>query len=133
MADPTPAAPPSPAPAPAPAAPAARPGSLTGTRYDTPISDRAFDQLGPHDQSRFMRVRDRNNNPQWVLRNDLAPDPGPVPPKPATAPGEPPAPAPAASVVDGKLRVGDYVLDETDIAGLMQARARSRTRLLRSH
>ena len=117
MADPVaPAAPPSPAPS--PAAPA--PGSLTSTRYDAPISDSHYDRLGSQEQSKFARVRDAANNPTWQPRSDLAPSP---PPKPAAAPGEPPAPAPAASVVDGKLRVGDYELSADDIANLMRTRA----------
>jgi len=102
---------------PAAPAPAARPGSLTGTRYDAPISDQAYDRLGPQEQSKFARVRDAANNPQWQPRSDLAPDPA----KPAAAPGEPPA-APA-SVVDGKLRVGEYELSSDDIANLMRTRA----------
>jgi hypothetical protein len=125
MADPAPAAPPSPAPSPAPApAPAARPGSLTGVRYDAPISDQAFDRLGPgpEGQGRYARVRNQNNDPEWVPRSDLAPDPA-VAPKPA-APGDP-APAPAASVVDGKLRVGEFELSPDDIASLMQSKAQA--------
>ena len=132
MADPAPAAAPSPAPSrpspPSPAspapAPAARPGSLTGVRYDAPISDQAFDRLGPQDQSRYARVRDQNNNPTWQPRSDLAPSPAP---KPAVAqPGEPPAPAaPPASVVDGKLRVGEFDLSSDDIAALMATKAQA--------
>jgi hypothetical protein len=132
MADPAPAAAPSPAPSrpspPSPAspapAPAARPGSLTGVRYDAPISDQAFDRLGPQDQSRYARVRDQNNNPTWQPRSDLAPSPAP---KPAVAqPGEPPAPAaPPASVVDGKLRVGEFELSSDDIAALMATKAQA--------
>jgi hypothetical protein len=125
MADPAPAAPPSPAPASPAPAPAAWPGSLTGTRYDAPISDAQFDRLGPQEQSKFARVRDAANNPTWQPRSDLAPDANPGAPKPAAAPGEPPAPpaAPAASVVDGKLRVGEYELSSDDIANLMRTRA----------
>jgi hypothetical protein len=124
MADPAPAAPPSPAPASPAPAPAAWPGSLTGTRYDAPISDAQFDRLGPQEQSKFARVRDAANNPQWVPRSDLAPSPAP---KRAAARDEPapPAPAPAASVVDGKLRVGEYELSSDDIAALMATKAQA--------
>jgi hypothetical protein len=125
MADPAAPAPPSPSPAPAPA-PAARPGSLTGVRYDAPISDAQFDRLGPAEQSKFARVRDQNNNPTWQPRSDLAPSPAP---KPAAAqPGDapaPPAPPPPASVVDGKLRVGEYELSSDDIAALMATKAQA--------
>jgi hypothetical protein len=105
MADPAPAAPPSPAPSrqsppPTPASPAPAPGSLTGTRYDAPISDQAYDRLGPESQGKYARVRDAANNPTWQPRSDLAPDPAPKPAAPP-APGEPPAPP--ASVVDGRL------------------------------
>jgi hypothetical protein len=122
MADPAPAAPPSPA----PASPAPAPGSLTGTRYDAPsgpISDSQFDRLGPQDQSRYARVRDANNNPQWQPRSDLASSPAPKPA--ATQPGEPLAPAaPPASVTEaGRLKVGDYELSSEDIASLMRTRA----------
>jgi hypothetical protein len=120
MADPAPAAPPSPSPAPASPAPA--PGSLTGTRYDAPISDAQFDRLGPESQSKYARVRNQVNNPEWVPRSDLAADPA----KPAAAPGEPAPPAPAApaSVTeDGRLKVGDYELSSEDIASLMRTRA----------
>jgi hypothetical protein len=123
MADPAPAAPPSPSPASPAPAPAARPGSLTGVRYDQPITDQAFDRLGPEEQSKFARVRDAANNPTWQPRSDLAPDPA----KPAAAPGEPapPAPAPAAQVVDGKLRVGEFELSPDDIAALMATKAQA--------
>src|ERR1700730_8951346 len=101
-----PAAPPSPAPAPAPDA---RPGSLTGTRYDAPArspTDSEFDRLPVREQGRYARVRDEANNPRWTLRSD---DPGAPKPAAAPAPGEPapPAPTPAASVVDAKLRIGE--------------------------
>jgi hypothetical protein len=122
MADPAAPAPATPsAPSPAPA-PAARPGSLTGVRYDQPISDQAFDRLSGSDQARFMRVRDQNNNPQWVPRSDLAPSPAPKRAA-APAPGEPPVPPAApASVVDGKLRVGELELSADDVAALMRTR-----------
>src|ERR1700730_8381875 len=125
MADPAPAAPPSPSPTPtSPApAPAARPGSLTGVRYDQPISDQAFDRLGPQEQSKFARVRDAANNPQWRPRSDLAPSPAPKPGGPSAAPGEPAPPAAPASVVDGRLQVGEYSLSPDDIANLMRTRA----------
>jgi hypothetical protein len=94
---------------------------LTGTRYDAPISDAQFDRLGPAEQSKFARVRNQNNDPTWQPRSDLAPDPAPKP-----APGEPPAPPAApASVVDGKLRVGDYELSADDIASLMATKAQA--------
>jgi hypothetical protein len=92
---------------------------LTGTRYDAPISDQAFDRLGPQEQSRFARVRDAANNPRWQPRSDLAPDPA----KPAAASGEPAPPAAPASGVDGKLVVGEYSLSSDDIASLMRTRA----------
>ena len=126
MADPAPAAP---SPAPSPAAPA--PGSLTGTTYapapaarpSGPISDTAFDRLSGSDQSAYMRVRTEAGS-EWVPRSDLQPAP-----KPAAAPGEPPAPpappAAPASVVDGKLRVGDYELSADDIASLMATKAQA--------
>jgi hypothetical protein len=118
MADPiAPAAPPSPAPA--SPAPPARPGSLTGVRYDQPISDQAFDRLGPESQGAYMRVRTERGS-EWVPRSDLAPSPAPKPGEPA-----PPAPAPAASVVDGKLRVGEYELSSDDIAALMATKAQA--------
>jgi hypothetical protein len=126
MADPAPAAPPSsPAPSPAAPAPAVRPGALTGTTYDAPArspTDSEFDRLPVSEQGRYARVRDEANNPRWTLRSD---DPGA--PKPAAAPGEPapPAPAPAASVVDGKLRVGEYELSSDDIAALMATKAQA--------
>lgn len=133
MADPVapaPAAPSAPSPAPAPAAPAARPGSLTGVRYDAPISDQAFDRLGPQEQSKFARVRDAGNNSRWQPRSDLAPDPGastsstaPGVSKPAAVIAEPP---PAASVTaDGRLKVGDYELSSEDIASLMATKAQA--------
>ena len=125
MADPAPAAPPSPAPSrqsppPTPASRAPAPGSLTGTRYDAPISDQAYDRLGPESQGKYARVRDAANNPTWQPRSDLAPDPAPKPAAPP-APGEPPAPP--ASVVDGRLQVGEYSLSPDDIANLMRTRA----------
>jgi hypothetical protein len=116
MADPAPAGPPS------TSVPA--PGSLTGTRYDAPISDAHFDRLGPAEQSRFARVRNQANNPEWVPRSDLPADPGAA--KPAAAPGEPapaPAAAPASVTADGRLKVGDYELSSDDIASLMRTRA----------
>jgi hypothetical protein len=125
MADPVaPAAPPSPAPA--SPAPAARPGALTGVRYDQPISDQAYDRLGPQEQFKFARVRDAANNPTWQPRSDLAPSPAP---KPAAAhPGD--APAPAASVTEaGKLRIGEgetaYELSADDVRMLMAQKAES--------
>ena len=117
MADPAPAGPPS------TSAPA--PGSLTGTRYDAPISDAQFDRLGPESQSKYARVRDQNNNPTWQPRSDLTPDPA-VAPKPAAAPGEPPAPAAPASVTeDGKLKVGELELSADDVAALMATKAQA--------
>ena len=111
MADPAPAAPPSPAPAPASPAPAPVLGSgLTGVRYDAPITDQAFDRLGPAGPIPASRgLRNQNNNPTWQPRAISRRIPGA--PKPAAAPGEPPAPAPPASVTeDGKLQVGEYEL-----------------------
>ena len=111
---PTPPAPPSPSPA---------PRSPSGV-----ISDQTYDQLdpGPEGQGRYARVRDQNNNPQWVPRSDLSPDPGPEP-KAAPAPGDtPPAPA---SVADGKLRIGEgetaYELSADDVKMLMAQKAES--------
>jgi hypothetical protein len=96
---------------------------LTNTRYDAPLSDQAFDRLGPQEQSKFARVRNQNNNPEWVPRSDLAPSPAP---KPAAAQPEPPAPAPAASVTpDGRLQVGEYLLDQNDIASLISTKAQA--------
>jgi hypothetical protein len=123
-----PAAPPSPAPAPAPDA---RPGSLTGTRYDAPArspTDSEFDRLPVREQGRYARVRDEANNPRWTLRSD---DPGAPKPAAAPAPGEPapPAPTPAASVVDAKLRIGEgetaYELSADDVKMLMAQKAES--------
>lgn len=111
---PTPPAPPSPSPA---------PRSPSGV-----ISDQTYDQLdpGPEGQGRYARVRDQNNNPQWVPRSDLSPDPGPEP-KAAPAPGDtPPAPA---SVADGKLRIGEgetaYELSADNVKMLMAQKAES--------
>ena len=129
MAEPAPAPAPSPAPAPpAPPAPApaARAPAPPARSPSGPISDQAYDQLGPgpNGQGAYARVRDQNDNPQWVPRSDLAPDPGPAPKPAAPAPGEPPAPAPAATVTeDGKLRIGDFELCADDIASLMQTKA----------
>jgi hypothetical protein len=125
MADPAPAAPPSPAPPPSPAAPAVRPGSLTNTRYDVPaaparVSDSDWDRLPVSEQGRYARTRDADNQSQWTLRSDLAPSPAP---KPAAAPGEPAPLAAPASVVDGRLQVGEYSLSPDDIANLMRTRA----------
>jgi hypothetical protein len=121
--DPAPAA----SPSAAPASPAPAPGSLTGTRYDAPISDQAFDRLGPQEQSRYARVRDQNNNPTWQPRSDRAPDPA----KPTAATGEPASPvAPVARVTDdGKLRIGEgetsYELSADDVRMLMAQKAAS--------
>jgi hypothetical protein len=115
MADPAPAN--SHTPSPAPASPAPAPGSLTGTRYDAPISDQAFDRLGPQDQSRFMRVRTEAGS-EWVPRSDLQPSPAPEP-SAAPAPGDTP-PGPAAVWPVKKPRVvaarglanGEFVISE---------------------
>jgi hypothetical protein len=69
-----------------------------------------------------MRVRTEHGS-EWVPRSDLAPDPA-VAAKPAAAqPGD--APAPLASLVDGKLRVGEFELSSDGIAALMQTKAQA--------
>jgi hypothetical protein len=88
----------------------------------------------PQEQSRYARVRDEANNPRWQPRSDLAPSPAP---KPAAArPGEPPAPAaPPASVVDGKLRIGEgetqFELSADDVKMLMAQKAEADLRATR--
>lgn len=106
---PAPPAPPSPAPA-----PAARSPAPSG-----PISDATYDRLdpGPEGQGKYARVRNQNNESEWVRRSDLAPDPA-VAPKPA-APGEPPAPA-ATVTADNTLKLGDLELSPSDVATLLK-------------
>ena len=68
-----------------------------------------------------MRVRNANNDPEWVPRSDLPADPAAAPKPGGPAP---PAPAPPASVSeDGRLVVGEYSLSQEDIASLMRTRA----------
>jgi hypothetical protein len=113
-------------PDPAPAAPGGALACCARACCAARLADRHELRLGPQEQSRYARVRDQNNNPTWQPRSDLAPDANPGAPKPAAAPAPNDAPpAPPASVVDGKLRVGDFELSSDDIAALMATKAQA--------
>jgi hypothetical protein len=109
---------PSPAPAPSPPAP------VPAARPSGGISDQQYDRLdpGPEGQGKYARVRNQNNESEWVRRSDLPPDPGA--PKPAAAPGDAP-PASASVTAEGRLKVGEFELSPDDIAALMATKAQA--------
>jgi hypothetical protein len=125
MAEPN-VAPAAPVPAPPAAPPAAAPASSGNT-----LSDIAYDRLSPNEQSRYSRMKvspDAGSGSEWRLRSDLSGTP-------PAAPGTAPAPDAPASVVDGKLVVGEgenrMELSGQDVREIMRAKAEADMRATR--
>jgi hypothetical protein len=92
----------------APAQPAARPGA---------IPDNQYDRLTPEQQSTYARVRKGpDGGGEWVARDSL-PAESADPAKPATANTN------ASVTEDGRLKVGEMLLSDQDIRGLMERHA----------
>jgi len=79
------------------------------------IADVAYDRLAPDQQSQYARIKDADNNPEWVRRDQLATDRKPD----ATTTTETPPPADP----NAKHKFGEMEFSEQELRDFLTAKA----------
>jgi hypothetical protein len=101
------------------ATPAASPASSSPSPAPAPrstIADVAYDRLPPDRQSQYARIKDADNNPEWVRRDELATDRTTKPDGTTTE-----APPPADPLA--KHKIGDLEVSQAELQEYMQSKA----------
>jgi hypothetical protein len=98
-------------------APAAAPPPAPTPAQRSTIADNAYDRLGPEDQGKYSRLKNADNLPEWVRRDQIATDRTTAKPDGTTTEAPPPA-DPLA-----KVKVGDLEVSQAELQEYMQSKA----------
>jgi hypothetical protein len=101
------------------AAPAASPAPSTSSASPAArntIADVAYDRLSPDKQSQYARIKDADNNPEWVRRDELATDR-------TTKPDGTTTEAPPPADPNARHKFGDMEFSEQELRDLLTAKA----------
>jgi hypothetical protein len=80
------------------------------------IADVAYDRLPPDRQSQYARIKDADNNPEWVRRDQLATDRTTAKPDGTTE-------APPPTDPNARHKIGDLEVSQAELQEYMQSKA----------